>query len=111
MRRLILLLAGLCALAAPAVAHAYTFYDWDVSATAAHQPTSIAAGGSTLYFTLAGSGEIGRIGVGGVPLPNLTAADATSRPQSLTLGPDNATMWFADPARDLIGKVDPAAGT
>src|SRR4051812_25517702 len=113
MRRLILLLAGLCALAGPAVAHAYTFYDWDVTATAAHQPTSIAASGSTLYYTLSGSGEIGRIGVGGVPLTNLAAATGAARPQALTLAPGTnaTTMWFADPATDTIGKVDPSAGT
>jgi streptogramin lyase len=111
MRRLILLLAGLCALAAPAVAHAYTFYDWDVTSSAAAVPTSIAPSGSTLYFTLTGTGAIGRIGTGGVPLANLAPEDPAARPQALTLGPDNTTMWFADPARDLIGKVDPAAGT
>src|SRR4051794_7406834 len=104
MRRLILLLAGLCALAAPAVAHAYTFYDWDVTTPAGAQPTSIAASGSTLYFTLNGTGALGRIGIGGVPLTNLAAvADPASRPQALTLGPDNATMWFADPGTDKIG--------
>src|SRR4051812_32482970 len=111
MRRLLALATSLLALAlAPAAAQAFTFYDWDVTPSALAQPTSIAASGSTLYFTLSGAPGIGRITTSGVAESPLAGAAAGPRPQGLTLGPDGTTMWFADPATDEIGRINPATG-
>jgi streptogramin lyase len=105
MRRLLPLLASLSALAlalAPAAAQAFTFYDWDLGGPVA---TSIARSGSTFYFTIDGSPDIGRMGPGGVQQASLPGV-ANARPQHVVAGPDGTTLWFADPANDEIGAID-----
>jgi Collagen triple helix repeat (20 copies) len=107
MRRLLPLLASLLALAlAPAAAQAFTFYDWTLAAT----PTSLAiTSDGTVYYTTAGSGDIGRATLGGLPLNPRTAASGTSRPAEIAADA-NGDLWFADPADDKIDRLDGATG-
>src|SRR3954454_15437730 len=105
MRRLLLLLAGLFALAAPSVAHAYTFFEWDATAA----PTSVAISGPagvapTVYYSMLNNKDIGRSTLGGTALSDRTNPSATSRPQQLAAG-QAGDVWFADPADDAIGHV------
>src|SRR3954454_10137075 len=103
MRRLLLLLAGLFALAAPSVAHAYTFFEWDATAA----PTSVAISGPagvapTVYYSMLNNKDIGRSTLGGTALSDRTNPSATSRPQQLAAG-QAGDVWFADPADDALG--------
>jgi streptogramin lyase len=108
MRRLLALLATLLGLAlAPAAAQAFTFYDWGIAGSGIG---SVAISGSTVYYAIAGSGDVGRSTLGAVPLTDRTAATGTSRPGSLAVAPDG-NVWFSDPGDDKIGRVDATTGT
>src|SRR4051812_14090819 len=107
MRRLLPLLASLLVLAVPSAAEAFTFYDWDVGAAS---PTSVAIAGSTAYYTMSNSPDIGRVTLGGVQ-PASLAGVAGATPAELTAAPGGSTLWFADPALNAVGRVDLAAAT
>src|SRR3954454_13323450 len=79
MHRLLVLLVGMFALAAPADALAFTFYDWSLTT----QPTSVAVLGSTVYYTQAGSTKLGTASLGGVQGPAIEASVSESEPTSL----------------------------
>src|SRR4051794_29042907 len=100
MRRLLPLLASLLTLAFASTASAYTFYDWTVTG----QPTSVAISGSTVYYSISGSKDIGRSTTGGAALTNRTNPSATSRPAQLATG-QNGDIWFADSADHAIGRL------
>ena len=106
--RKLLFLASLLVLAFPAAAQAFTFYDWTVTG-ATPEPSSIVRSGSTLWFTNAGNGTIGRIGLGGVQGAPVALAGG-AEPTGLTTGPDG-NLYFAEPANGKIGRIALPAGT
>jgi virginiamycin B lyase len=105
MRRLLALLTSLLALAlAPAAAQAFTFYDYDTPAASA--PLGIAASGDFVYFTLSGTGDVGRTTLTGLQIDPFAAGG--SAPGVLVPGP-GGTLWFADATTKKIGHVTPTA--
>ncbi|HWK25301.1 MAG TPA: hypothetical protein VNS09_01985 [Solirubrobacter sp.] len=98
MRRLLtLLLASLAALALPAAAHAYTFYEWD----APGGPAGI-AGDGPLTVTFSTSGAVGEVGLGGVQSAPVAIGGAATAPTVIAAGPDG-NLWFVDPANGRLG--------
>lgn len=67
-------------------------------------PASIASDGSSVWFALPGAGAIAHVR-GGDSLPGLVGFDDPSAaPRDVTVG-DDGCLWFADPARRIIGRV------
>ncbi|KJC65536.1 hypothetical protein [Agreia bicolorata] len=68
------------------------------------EPASIASNGSSVWFALPGAGAIAHAR-GGDSLPSLVEFDDTSAaPTSVSIG-DDGCLWFADPARRVVGRV------
>jgi virginiamycin B lyase len=68
------------------------------------RPASIASDGSSVWFALPGTGLIAHVR-GGDSLPGLVGFDdPRAAPRDVTVG-DDGCLWFADPARRLVGRV------
>jgi virginiamycin B lyase len=67
------------------------------------EPTSIASDGSSVWFALPGARALAHVR-GGDALPSLvTFDDSHAAPADVAVG-DDGCLWFADPARHLIGR-------
>ena len=67
-------------------------------------PVSIASDGSSVWFALPGEGAVARAR-GGDSLPGLVRFDdPRAAPADVGVGGDGC-LWFADPARHLVGRV------
>jgi virginiamycin B lyase len=67
-------------------------------------PASLASDGSSVWFALPGAGAIAHVR-GGDSLPGLVGFDdPRAAPRDVAVG-DDGCLWFADPARRLIGRV------
>jgi streptogramin lyase len=102
MRRLLLLLASLAALALPATAHGYTFYEWDT----AGPPRGLGIIANTLQFGLP-SGQLGQSTLRGVQTSATVAGGTTA--SAFAPGPTGADLWFVDDGADKVGRITPGA--
>jgi virginiamycin B lyase len=68
-------------------------------------PTTIASDGSSLWFSLSGAGAVAH-GRGGDSLPRvMSLGDPRASPTAIDAG-ENGSLWFADPGRALIGRLE-----
>jgi len=77
-------------------------------AAAGSQPYDLAVDGNTVWFTLLGANQIGRLDstTGAVVRYNIPTAN--SQPTGISLG--GGHVWFVERAGDKLGRLDPATG-
>ena len=106
MRRLLLPLASLVALAVPASAGAFTFYEWE----AGGGPVGIAqVPGGPLSVTFETSHSVGQVSLGGVQSAAAVITGAAQAPRKLAVGPEDGTVWFVDQVNDKVGRTVPGS--
>jgi virginiamycin B lyase len=101
MRRLLPLLASVVLLAVPASASAFTFAEWEQLG----HPAGIAQSGGFLYYTLAGTGQVGQGTLNGVQ--TMSTVSGGSAPSVLVPGPGDNHLWFVDPGNNKVGRTNP----